>query len=216
MSPTTKSNFISIQVQMFASHIHPGDVLHLTWSRKLHLSSIQVPSHAHPGLKLCVTPPSRSCLTCIQIPMVLSHPHPGLTTIQVRNYVSHLHPSQAPLHSSHDICITAPSMSYLNPIQVSTLSSELHPGHVSPPARFHLTPSRSPDVHLTSVQFSIVASLFHPGCVSPPPRSWHLHLTSIQVVSSPFRWRDLQLRSIHVLPHSSFYILSKVYCNILT
>ena len=180
-----------IQVPRFTYHLHPSrisaqsrpkclhftsiqvmDVLHLSWSRKLHLSSIQVTSHAHPGLKLCVTPPSRFCLTCIQAPIILSHPHACLNTIQVRNYVSHLHPFHVSPAFKSWYLHTAPSISYLNPIQVSISASGLHPGHVSPPARFHLTPSRSPDVHLTSVQFSIVAYLLHPGYVSSPSRSW--------------------------------------------
>ena len=92
--------FISIQVQMFASHIHPGDVLHLSWNRKYCISA---PSHVHPGFKLCVTPPSRSCLTCIQAPIVLSHPHPCTVSPPSRSEIMHLtciHITSY-LHSSH-------------------------------------------------------------------------------------------------------------------
>ena len=118
---TSRSHLISIQAQISASHIHPG------------------------GLSLmCVTHPSLSCLTCIQIPISLSHLHPCTVSLPSRSEVSclicvhvtsHLQPTH--FHSSHDICITTPSMSYLTPIHVSILAPELHPDHVSPPSRSH-------------------------------------------------------------------------------
>ena len=118
---------------------------------------IQVTSHINPSPNICishpsrwclslmcVTHPSRSCLTCIQIPISLSHLHPCTVSLPSRSEVSclicihvtsHLQPTH--FHSSHDICITAPSMSYLTPIHVSILAPELHPDHVLPPSRSH-------------------------------------------------------------------------------
>ena len=118
---------------------------------------IQVTSHINPGpnicishpsrwclLLMCVTHPSRSCLTCIQIPISLSNLHPCTVSPPSRSEVSclvciHVTSPLQPthFHSSHDICITAPPMSYLTPIHVSILAPELHPDHVSPPSRSH-------------------------------------------------------------------------------
>ena len=176
---TFRSHLISIQAQIFASHIHPGDVYRSCAT-------------------MCTTHPYRSCLTCIQIPISLSHLRPCTVSLPSRSEVSclicihvtsHLQPTH--FHSSHAICITAPSMSYLTPIRVSILVPELHPDHVSPPSKSHdlclisiqVTPQTIP-LHLSSSQGP---SQPHPGlqmCVSPPSMS---RLTSIQfpTVASP-------------------------------
>ena len=170
---------------------------------------------------MCVTHLSRSCLTCIQIPISLSHSHPCTVSLQSRSEVSclicihvasHLQPIH--FHSSHDICITAPSMSYLTPIRVSILAPELHPDHVSPPSKSHdlclisiqvtpqpiplhlqlgpiTTPSRSINVRLTSIHVpshlhsvSYSCIPLHPHRVSPPSRSCYFYLSFIQVWSN--------------------------------
>ena len=198
---------------MFAFHINPGDVLHLSWSRKLHLSSIQVTNISRSsGFKVV-------CHTSIQ---VLSHLHPG-----PNNLISP--PSMSQHHPGPKLRVSAASILRLTCIQVIIFAhssihilSQPNPGvhisvwtpsrYVSPPARFHLTlglqmyisppyscistPSR---LRLIPVQVMIVAPHLHPGRVP-----------------SPLGWRDLQLSPIHVPPHSSFYILSKVYCDMLT
>ena len=159
---------------------------------------IQVTSHINPSPNICishpsrwclslmcVTHPSRSCLTCIQITISLSHLHPCTVSLPPRSEVSclicihvtsHLQPTH--FHSSHDICITAPSMSYLTPIHVSILAPELHPDHVSPPSRSH-------DQHFISIQVAPqpypAASQFQSGPISTPSSSLDGRLTSIHV-----------------------------------
>ena len=173
---------------------------------------IQVTSHLNPGPNICIshpsrwclspmciTHPSRSCLTCIQIPISLSHLHPCTVSLSSRSEVSclicihvasHLQPNH--FHSSHDICITAPSMSYLTPIRISILAPELHPDHVSPPSKsicvsypskLPLNPSRYISVparaHPNPIQVSRCASHLNPCPVLPPcarlPIVSHLH-----------------------------------------
>ena len=165
---TSRSHLISIQAQIFASHIHPGDVYR------------SCASHIHPAP---VSPASKFQYPYLTSTHVLSHFHPGpkfrvssasmwhltsslLTSIQVMIFASQLHPY--------------PSKSPLNPILLHLNSSQVpsqpHPGlwmGVSPPSMSRLT----------SIQFLIVASLLHPHRVSPPPRSWYLHLISIHVES---------------------------------
>ena len=183
-------------------HLHPG-ISSQSRSKYLHLTSIQVMSIVHPGLKMCITHPSRSCLTCIQIPISLSHLHPCTVSLLSRSEVSclicilvtsHLQPTH--FHSSHDICITAPSISYLTPIRVSILAPELHPYHVSPPPKSHdlclISIQVAPQPIVLHFSSSQGPSQPHPGlqmCVSPPcpislPFSFlWLHLPSIPIVS---------------------------------
>ena len=67
---------ILIQVSIFTSHLHRGDVLPPSRSRKLHLISTQVPSETHAGLdinSIHALPhlhrrPKTSCLTYIHVP----------------------------------------------------------------------------------------------------------------------------------------------------
>ena len=164
-STQSRSHLSPTQMSIFVFHLYPGNIK--PWSMLQDLLSppppppppiyIQVTSHINPGPNICishpsrwclslmcVTHPSRSCLTCIQIPISLSHLHPCTVSLPSRSEVSclicihvtsHLQPTH--FHSSHDICITAPSMSYLTPIHVSILAPELHPDHVSPPFRSH-------------------------------------------------------------------------------
>ena len=163
---------------------------------------------AHPGPKMCITPPSRSYLTCIKIPISSSHIHPCTVSPPFRSEVLHLicihvtsHLQPAHVHSSHDVCTTAPSLSYLTPIHVSILAPELHPLN---PIPLHLSSSQvSSQPHpglrihscpVISIQFPIVVSLLHPHRVSPPSRSCYFHFT----LSGS---QDMHLTSIHSLSH---------------
>ena len=138
---TSRSHLISIQAQIFASHIHPGDVYrscashihpgpvspaskfqypYLTSTHVLshfHHSSIHVLSHTNPRFDISAWTPSRSRLTSIQVPWLAFH----------------IHPSRP---STLSCCISIPARSHLNPIQFSGWASHLHPCPGSPPFSF--------------------------------------------------------------------------------
>ena len=186
ISPPKRFPLTCIQVAGFASQLHPGAISLPFKSENLHLNSIYVLSlpHLHPGHISSQSRPKYLHLTSIQVMciahvhhtsiQVLSHlhpnsnilisPHPCTVSLPSRSEVSclicihvtsHLQPIH--FHSSHDICITAPSMSYLTPIRVSILAPELHPDHVSPPSKsqylclisIQVTPQPFP-LHLSS------------------------------------------------------------------
>ena len=98
----------SIQVPIFASHLHPGGVPYPPSSREWHFHTLQVPFHPHPyRLQACVSPPSRSHINCIQVPRFGSHFHPGRGSPPSRSAEllpsSVLDPSH--LHPVLEICI---------------------------------------------------------------------------------------------------------------
>ena len=157
ISPSSRSGLISIQVARLAAQLHPCSISPhpglkifilppsiscLTPSRSLdlHFTFIQVRLHLHPGkfslqdlFLWCrfISPASKFQYPYFTPIHVLPHFHPG-----PRFHVSSVSMSRH-LHSSRDIWITTPSMSYLTPIHVSILTPELHPDHVSPPSRSH-------------------------------------------------------------------------------
>ena len=177
-------------------------------------------SHLHPNSNILISPPSMYCLTSIQVRSFVSHLHPynisptayslpfkswylhhsfihvlfhtnprldisawtpsrsRITSIQVPQFVSHIHPSRP---STHPFA----SQFWPGPIPAPSSSPDVRLTYpVSPPFRFlQLHPPPSPSC-LTSIQVMLFISLHHPGRVK-----------------SPFRWRGLQLSSIHVLSH---------------
>ena len=131
VSASSRSCLTSIQVLIFASHFHPGDVSPPSMSGKMQLSYTQAPSqthtgplHLHPGP---ASPASRSKGSYIIAIPVPSHLHPNHISHSVSsrgvhlkstNVQSQLHPKPLDLH--------------LNPFRVV---SHFHPGCVSHPPR---------------------------------------------------------------------------------
>ena len=179
----------SIQMPIFASHLHPSSISPPTSSNHVRLTSILVPSHPHTGREMNIT--------SIHIP---SHLHQGpysyislpsrsrFTSTHVQTFASHLNPGNESTLSCSWECISA-LRSHYKELQVSKCMSSFHPIPVSLAPRSpnscnlpHLctvsSVSRSLDSNLTSIH---VTSHLQPGPefgVSPHSRS---HVTSIQV-----------------------------------
>ena len=77
VSHPSRSQLISMQVSIYASHLHPGHISPSCGSQKLHLVSIQVQSETHPGIIMYVLLPFMSCLTC----RCVSQPNTGPTAL---------------------------------------------------------------------------------------------------------------------------------------
>ena len=116
VSHPSRSQLISMQVSIYASHLHPGHVSPSCGSRKLHLVSIQVQSETHPGIIMCVLLPFMSCPTCVHVPPSM-HRFTSIHVLKFFIYVatrswcwhltsihfmSHIHPGQ-------ENCSSAPS-----------------------------------------------------------------------------------------------------------
>ena len=101
VSHPSRSQLVSMQVSIYASHLHPGHVSPSCRSRKLHLVSIQVQSETHPGIIMCVLLPFMSCLTCIQVPWLSSHLHPCRVSPTFNTMYSHLTSNQVPIFVIH-------------------------------------------------------------------------------------------------------------------
>ena len=157
VSHPSRSQLISVQVSLYASHLHPGHVSPSCGSRKLHLVSIQVQSETHPGIIMRVLLPFMPCLTCIHVPP--PPPPPPL------HAPFHIHPCpkilQFMLQPGHDVGIS-------------------HPFHVSHPSRSRellLSSILVPPLH---IQVSRCVSQPNPGhnalprlniCIPSPPRT---------------------------------------------
>ena len=152
VSHPSRSQLISMQVLIYASHLHPGHVSPSCGSRKLHLVSIQVQSETHPGIIMCVLLPFMSCLTCVHAP--------------------------PPMHRFTSIHVPKFFNSCCN--QVMMLASHIHPFHVSHPSRSRellLSSILVPPLH---IQVSRCVSQPNPGptalprlniCIPSPPRT---------------------------------------------
>ena len=148
-----------IQVHIVTSHLPPDSVSTPSRSWYSCVTSIQVTSHLHPGLEMYGTPLSMPCLTSNHaIHQGCGSPQPiswylHVTTIQVMYH----------LHQVPEICISAPSRSYLKAIQVSRCVSHIHSGPVSDLSELR-------NSCLTSIQ---VPPSLHPSPyihISPPSR----------------------------------------------
>ena len=103
VSASFRSCLTSIQVLIFASHFHPGDVSPPSMSRKMQLSYTQVPSQTHTG-PLHLHPGPASPASRSKGSYIIAIPVP-----------SHLHPNH--ILSVHEVCSSSPPMSSLNSIQ---------------------------------------------------------------------------------------------------
>ena len=131
VSASSRSCLTSIQVLIFASHFHPGDVSPPSMSEKMQLSYTQVPSQIHTGpLNLHpgpASPASRSKGSYIIPIPVPSHLHP--------NHISHSVSSRGvQLKSTNVQSQLHPKPLDLHPIPFRVVS-HFHPGCVSPPPR---------------------------------------------------------------------------------
>ena len=153
----SKHHLKCIHVSRCVSHLHPGPLQlekcnsapyhsHITpsTSQDVHLNSIQVPSQPHSGLEICVYSPPRLSdslsqlnLTLIWVLIFTFHLHPGYISPPSRSTKLHLCSIQASsqTHTGFKMCVSPPSMSFLNWIQVPrfclnyfNVLSHLHPG----------------------------------------------------------------------------------------
>ena len=138
-----------IQVHIVTSHLPPDSVSTPSRSWYSCVTSIQVTPHLHPGLKMYGRPLSMPCLTSNQAF------HQGCVSPQPMSWYLHLTTIQVPhhLHQVPEICISAPSRSYIKAIQVSRCVSHIHSGPVSELSKLQ-------NSCLTSIQ--VLPSL-HPG-----------------------------------------------------
>ena len=190
VSHPSRSQLISMQVSIYASHLHPGHVSPSCGSRKLHLVSIQVQSETHPGIIMCLTsihvlphlhpcPPSMHRFTSIHVPKFFNS-----CCSQVMMLASTIHP----FHVSHpsrsrELLLSSILVPPLH-IQVSRCVSQPNPGATAlprlnictpSPPRTRLTQFRK---HFTSIYITIIVYHLHPIEVSLQSRSC---LTWIQV-----------------------------------
>ena len=148
-----------IQVHIVTSHLPPDSVSTPSRSWYSCVTSIKVTSHLHPGLKMYGTPLSMPCLISNQAI------HQGCVSPQPMSWYLHLTTIQVTyhLHQVPEICISAPSRSYLKAIQVSRCVSHIHSGPVSDLSKLQ-------NSCLTSIQ---VPPSLHPSPyihISPPSR----------------------------------------------
>ena len=164
---TSRSHLISIPAQIFASHIHPGDV-YRSCASHIHpgpvspaskfqypyLTSTHVTSHFHPGPKfrvsfasMWISPPAYS------LPFKSWYLHHSSIHI-----LSHTNPH-------FNVSTWTPSRSRLTSIQVPWLAFHIHPSRPSTLSCCISIPARS---HLNPIQFSGWASHLHPCPGSPP------------------------------------------------
>ena len=180
------------------------------WSTHPETRMTQVVTHLNPGLYICVPSSSRWLLSSNQVTKIASLFHPGnisnqhksqdvrLTSLQVLRVLYHLHlcTINVPIFVllATYVCITS--------IPVLKTACQFHPG---------ITLNQSNLLHLCLISIQV---LYHQKTdskilVSPSSR-WRLN--SIQIVitisqlhsdliSNPYRSRDVHLTSIHVLPH---------------
>ena len=151
------------------SQPNPGPYSHITPPSRQCLNSIQVlifmchlnqvTSHLHPGVKMYGASLSMPCLTSNQAI------HQGCVSPQPMSWYLHLTTIQVTyhIHQGLEICISAPSRSYLKAIQVSRCVSHIHSGPVSDVSKLQ-------NSCLTSIQ---VPPSLHPSPyihISPPSR----------------------------------------------
>ena len=186
VSHSSRSQLISIQVSIYASHLHPGHVSPSCRSRKLHLVSIQVQSETHPGIitSIHVLPHLHPCPENLVPPPSMYH----LTSIQVQKFFSSCHPYRGspPLHLNSmqvTIWFATPPTSRPMCTEAPRFTCHLHPGRAA-------TQSRIPHFCLITIQFMSNPNAGPGKCISVPSRShisWpstskHIRLTSIQVI----------------------------------
>ena len=194
----------SIQMPIFASHLHPSSISPPTRSNMcsqppfwFHLIPIQV--------EIWISLPSTSRLTFTMAPIVTSHCLPGRVSPPPMS--RHLHPTSIPgmnqLFPVHENCISALRSPYKY-LQVSKCTSSFHPIPASPAPKspilvtflicvlYHLYPGHwiriSPPSmsRPTSNQVQTLVSHLIPGHMSPPSRSRKIHISSILVLFQPF------------------------------
>ena len=164
VSPPYMYCLIPIQVHIVTSHLPPDSVSTPSRSWYSCVTSIQATSHLHPGLKMYGALLSMHCLTSNQAI------HQGCVSPQPMSWYLHLTTIQVTyhLHQVPEICISAPSRSYLKAIQVSRCVSHiqcLHSGPVS---------------DLSKLQNSCFISIQVPPSLHPSP---YIH------ISPPSRYR---------------------------
>ena len=148
-----------IQVHIVTSHLPPNSVSTPSRSWYSCVTSTQVRSHLHPGLKMYGTPLSMPYLTSNQAI------HQGCVSPQPMSWYLHLTTIQVTyhLHQVPEICISAPSRSYLKAIQVSRCVSHIHSGPVSDLTKLQ-------NSCLTSIQVPPILHLGPYIHISPPSR----------------------------------------------
>ena len=144
-----------IQVHIVTSHLPPDSVSTPSRSWYSCVTSIKVTSHLHPGLKMYGTLLSMPCLISNQAI------HQGCVSPQPMSWYLHLTTIQVTyhLHQVSEICISAPSRSYLKAIQVSRCVSHIHSGPVS---------------DLSKLQNSCLTSIQLPPSLHPSP---YIHIS---------------------------------------
>ena len=156
VSHPSRSQLISMQVSIYASHLHPGH------------------AHLHAGRENCISCPSRSNLKPIQVSLCVSYFHSCPASPASMSPP----PPPPPLHAPFHIHVPKFFNSCCN--QVMMLASHIHPFHVSHPSRSRellLSSILVPPLH---IQVSRCVSQPNPGptalprlniCIPSPPRT---------------------------------------------